>query len=64
MLHNGCCDINCTISVTVMFIMLCNTVQATFNVTPSIVVHTNNALHGVDIIMWLLHVLSVSKFKY
>ena len=35
-------DIRCTISVTVMFIMLCNTVQATFNVNPSIV-HTNNA---------------------
>ena len=35
-------DISCTISVTVMFIMLCNTVQATFNVTPCIV-HTNNA---------------------
>ena len=47
-------DISCTISVTVKFIMLCNTVQATFNVTPSIV-------HAVDIIMWLLHVLSVSK---
>ena len=27
-------DISCTISVTVMFIMLCNTVQATFNFTP------------------------------
>ena len=25
--------IRCTISVTVMFIMLCNTVQATFNVS-------------------------------
>ena len=35
-------DISCTISVTVMFIMLCNTVQATFNFTPCIV-HTNNA---------------------
>ena len=32
-------DIRCTISFTVMFIMLCNTVQATFNVTPCIV-HT------------------------
>ena len=53
-MHVAIIDISCTISVTVKFIMLCNTVQATFNVTPSIV-------HAVDIIMWLLHVLSVSK---